>query len=220
MAPSRFSFGASASPTQPFSFGATAAPTPPPGLRPPTGAAPGTPTPIPAPAVPHAGPDALAPIFQALAQAMQQQAQTGAGRLALQGHQTFGKHLGTGGGEVTPTNPTGNLANPWASEGLFHGGMAGQLTPEGLQASQGNSAMSQRAAQGQVPGVDPAKLAQAFGGQASLPSSNPLPVSSMSDPYAAARIAKITAPQMTEPPPMTPIRKATPVARKGSSFAF
>lgn len=106
------------------------------------------------------GTDSLAPLFQALAQAMAQQARTGQGRLSLQGAQTFGRHLGTGGAEVTPQNPTGNPSNPWDAEGLFHGGMSAQLSPEARAATQGRSAMTQWAGLGQQPGVDPNKLSQ------------------------------------------------------------
>lgn len=118
--------------------------TPPPGTFPQGGSVPGT--------------DSLTPLFQALAQAMAQQGRLGQGRLRLQGDQTFGRHLGTGGGEVTPQNPTGNAANPWDSGGLFHGGFAAQMSPEARAATQGRSAMTQWAGLGQQPGVDPSKL--------------------------------------------------------------
>lgn len=168
------------------------------------------------------GTDSLAPLFQALAQAMAQQARTGQGRLSLQGAQTFGRHLGTGGAEVTPQNPTGNPSNPWDAEGLFHGGFGAQLSPEGRMATQGNSAISQMAGQGLVPGVDPGKLAQAQSGFTPTPGSGPTPkLDQFSDPFFIRRQQQNPYSTMFQQPQQPQQQLPTqPGSRKGSSFNF
>lgn len=144
--------------------------TPPPGTFPQGGSVPGT--------------DSLTPLFQALAQAMAQQGRLGQGRLRLQGDQTFGRHLGTGGGEVTPQNPTGNAANPWDSGGLFHGGLTAGMTPEAKIGLQGNSAQAQLAGMGAYSGVDPTKLKDFQAGMTPTPGSNPMSnLDTFSDPF-------------------------------------
>lgn len=105
-------------------------------------------------------PDALTPLFQALAQAMAAQAQTGQGRLRLQGQQTFGRHLGIGGAEVTPENPQGHAAGDPFSNGFFNN-TASQLSPEARIASQGNNAFNQWGREGELQGVDRRALDQA-----------------------------------------------------------
>lgn len=165
--------------------------------------------------------DALLPLFQALAQAMAQQGRLGQGRLSLQGAQTFGRHLGTGGAEVTPDNPTGNPSNPWDSGGLFHGGFGAQLSPEGRMATQGNSAMSQMAGQGLVPGVDPAKLAQAQSGFTPTPGSGPTPkLDSFSDPFFVRRQQQNPYSTMFQAPQQQMPGGPPQPSRKGSSFNF
>lgn len=156
-----------------FSFGATADPVP------------NTPPPVvagPTPAAPQStGLDAL---FAAIAQSMAAQSRLGAGRLGLQNAQTFGRHLGAGGGEITADNPLGYAGGSPFSNGFFNQGAA-SLTPEARQATQGNTAMTQFARQGQVPGVDATKIPPV----APLPSSNPEPpVDQYSDPFFNYRL--------------------------------
>lgn len=173
-------------------------------------------------------PDALTPLFQALAQAMAQQSKVAGGRLSLQGAQTFGRHLGTGGAEVTPQNPTGNLSNPWDTEGLFHGGFGAQLSPEARQATQGNSAMTQWAGQGQVPSVDPTKLGALQGNMTPQPRNYGIEsVDQFSDPFFIRRQQQNPYSSMFQgggsPQPgfnMNPQQPQPSGPRKGSSFNF
>lgn len=120
---------------------------PPGGITPP----PAAPPPVaPRPVMPGAAP-AGAPVSGAdmheliglLHDSMQQQGQAAAARNQLQSGALFGRHLGTGGGEVTPTNPSGNAADPWSSGGLFHGGFGATMDPEAIHRSQGGTAENQ-----------------------------------------------------------------------------
>lgn len=169
--------------------------------------------------------DALLPLFQALAQAMAQQGRLGQGRLSLQGAQTFGRHLGMGGAEITPDNPTGNSANPWDANGAFHGGLAAQLYPEARQATQGNSAMTQWAKQGQVPGIDPDELARVQGKMTPQPKNYGIPsVDQFSDPQFIRRQQQNPYSTMFQgsgsPQPGFGMGVQPQGPRKGSSFNF
>lgn len=89
--------------------------------------------------------DEMSRLMDALAEQLRTQTALAPQKQALHSNALFGRHLGTGGGEITPENPAGNKANPWASGGLFRGGFGEQLKePEtAITRSQGGSAINQ-----------------------------------------------------------------------------
>lgn len=96
-----------------------------------------------APSAPGAGGSDfdMGAMMRAFISAMGQNAAMAPQRLQLNRDAIFGRHLGTGGGAVTPGDPTGSGA--FGPEGLFHGGFASQLSQDQLLKSQGASAVNQ-----------------------------------------------------------------------------
>jgi hypothetical protein len=101
----------------------------------------GPPAPIGAAPTPAPGSVDTNAMMQMFMQIMQGQQQKEQARMGLQRDALFGRHLGIGGGQVTPSDPTGSGA--FAPEGLFHGGFAAQMDPKALAASQGSTAVNQ-----------------------------------------------------------------------------
>lgn len=123
------SFGASASPKPGFSFGATTQPTPPPVAKPPDQVGQGL-------AAPSGQMDSKG-LFDIFARMLTDKQDLGSRALG-------GRHLGIGGAEMSPGNPTGEAGgSPWAQNGLFHGGFASQMSPEALAKSHGADAVNQ-----------------------------------------------------------------------------
>lgn len=87
----------------------------------------------------------MASLWSAVAQHLRQSDALAPQREQLKEGAVFGRHLGTGGAPITPDNPTGNAANPWAANGLFHGGFGSQVQDKNnpLLDSQGGSAINQ-----------------------------------------------------------------------------
>lgn len=201
--------------------------------------------PNPAAGGPVSGQAMLDELLGAMAANQRAQPQQQTERHNLQSGALFGRHLGTGGAEVTPSNPTGNASNPWDPHGLFAGGFKANMDPAAIKESQGATAQNQWEQPGHFPGSAPSGVSApdaalaAGGGNQTAPSPfhmpTPLAGPGSTDAANAANIQQnlnlyqpggfkapaafpMVPPAVTPPPP-----RPTPPAALGSprpGFSF